>query len=78
MSDGYGYVATYKCRLCGETYIGAETGNEKIAETGVITLSASPQYYPYGSGIGVYRHDIHHCANGSIGFGDFCGFKKIK
>lgn len=79
------YASMYVCRMCGTTYIGAENISEADAKGGVITLTTypsfyptgSPSIYPTGSGIGIHKHEIHHCGDGSIGFSDFQGFKKM-
>lgn len=65
------YRATYKCRLCGETFTGAITG-KKIAKTETLMIScdASGKY-------GTQRITIHHCNDGSIGLADFLGFQKV-
>lgn len=65
------YRATYKCRLCGETFTGAITG-KKIAKTEALMIAcgSSGEY-------GTQRKMIHDCDDGHIGLADFLGFQKV-
>lgn len=69
-----GYQAIYRCRLCGELYNGSYTKSQIMALGNMIcvcteTIDKEPQ--------SPYLHDIHNCSDGSIGVGDFQGYKKV-
>lgn len=69
-----GYQAIYKCRLCGEIYNGAFTGNENIAiSTAVCACLGINHKEPQSP----HLCEIHNCKNGDLGIGDFQGYKKI-
>lgn len=70
MSD---YTAIFKCRLCGEQFIGAETGNRKIALNATIGASIGKSFDAQAPTL----HDTHICEDGSIGIADFLGFKAV-
>lgn len=72
------YQAIYKCRLCGEEYVGCGTGSENIALASICGLTSKEYFYPKGSGIGVHRVDCHNCKDGSFGLADFMGFRKVE
>lgn len=67
-----GYSALFKCRLCGETFITAGTGDRKTAEKAAIFAAIGEPPEPNGPTL----HDIHICENGGIGIADFLGFKE--
>lgn len=72
------YKAMYKCRLCGETFQFAHTGNRNVALEEVVELSLSEHSYKYKvqSETSIHRYLVHNCADGSIGYADFLGFKE--
>lgn len=71
------YRAIYKCRMCGEEYrtVGAV---DKIAFQSIVGIISKEFFYPNGSGIGLHRHDVHNCKDGSFGYSDFIGFRKVE
>lgn len=79
---GYGklimteYREIYKCRLCGEKFEDGRTGRD-TAYMGCAVLAAKEHFKPEGCAIGVHRHNTHVCDDGSYGFADFVGFKKV-
>ena len=70
------YKAIYKCRLCGEQYEDAETG-DNIAIMAVSAVTVKGSWFPSGgSAIGIHLRNIHCCKDGSCGLSDFQGMKK--
>ncbi len=70
------YRAIYKCRMCGEEFEDARMGKD-IAYMGAAVLTVKEHFKPEGCAIGVHRHNTHVCDDGSYGFADFVGFKKV-
>lgn len=72
------YVATYKCRLCGESFTDSLISEEE-AEKCLMMFEKGKMHYPSCSGRNdVYKNKGHYnCEDGSIGFSDFQGFKKV-
>lgn len=66
----------YKCRLCGELFESIATASENTAIESVSGAAYDGKWYPKGCGIGSHVRDVHHCKDGSLGIGDFQGFKK--
>lgn len=65
------YVQTYKCRLCGEVFYSAYTGNKDIASADICKTvynceNSTPQ--------GTTMNTVHFCKNGGIGVADFIGY----
>lgn len=71
------YRAIYKCRLCGEEFEDARMGKD-IAYMGAAVLTVKEHFKPEGCAIGIHRHNVHHCDDGSYGFSDFVGFRKVE
>lgn len=71
------YRAIYKCRMCGGEYSTAGAG-ENIAFQSIVGITSKDFFYPKGSGIGLHRHDVHNCKDGSFGFSDFIGMRKVE
>lgn len=69
------YTARYKCRRCGETFIG-DTCARITALNVMATLTIQESFE--GSGIDVRRYEMHCCKNGEYGFADFIGFDREK
>lgn len=40
-------------------------------------LTVKQHFKPEGCAIGIHKHNVHHCDDGSYGFADFVGFKKV-
>ena len=43
---------------------------------GVSTLTIKEHFEPESCAIGIHKHNVHHCDDGSYGFADFIGFRK--
>lgn len=71
------YRAIYKCRLCGEEFEDGKIG-EDIARMGVSVLTVKEHFKPKGCAIGIHRHNVHHCSDGSYGFSNLVGFRKVR
>ena len=71
------YLAIYKCRMCGEEFEDARMGRD-IAYMGAAVLTVKEHFEPEGCAIGIHRHNVHHCDDGSYGFSDFVGFRKVE
>lgn len=70
------YKAIYKCRLCGEEIVDCIT-SEYIADRCVENLIHKDTYYSYDDHTYVQRFAMHNCDDGSFGFADFQGMRKI-
>lgn len=70
------HQAIYKCRLCGEFFNG-ETGDIKdLSITNILAHREPTQCVR--KPLRCDLHEPHKCQDGSIGFGDFQGFKKME
>lgn len=71
------YRATYKCRMCGEEFVSAITGNADIAikQMVKVTIGIKPLEF---IGNPITETTMHSCKDGSMGMADFLGFKKIE
>lgn len=70
------YRATYKCRLCGEAFQNAIIG-EAVAQVMTLELATVGNTQNIKCNRDLHKHEIHYCDDGSFGFADFQGFKKI-
>lgn len=71
------YQAIYKCRLCGEEFEEGTTGDIiAMACTVALTVKDSTEHVRCERNL--HRHMPHHCKDGSYGFADFCGFRKVE
>jgi len=69
------YRAVYKCRLCGEVFENGRTGIGHAVGIGVrLTREDS---FGEGNLYGL-RHITHNCKDGSLGFADYQGFRKVE
>lgn len=72
------YRAIYKCRMCGEEYSDAATGEMvAMALTVALTVKDSTENVRY-NGNHLCRHGFHACKDGSFGFSDFIGMRKVE
>ena len=69
--------AIYKCRLCGEEFEDGRAGKD-ISHMAVAVLTVKNHFKPEGCAVGIHRHNVHHCNDGSYGFADFIGFRKVE
>lgn len=72
------YRAIYKCRLCGEEFE-EKTVNDTLAFATITAFScgAAESFDVLSENKIFYKSIQHHCKDGSYGFADFCGFKKV-
>lgn len=70
------YRAAYKCRLCGETFRNAIAG-EGVAQMMTLSLATVGNTKNVKYSGNLHKHAMHYCDDGSFGFADFQGFKKI-
>ncbi len=71
------YRAIYKCRMCGEEYSYAVTGEMvAMALTFALTVKDSTENVRYN--LKLHRNGIHECKDGSFGFSDFIGMRKVE
>lgn len=73
------YRAIYKCRLCGEEFYNAGTGDEDTASKATMytvleSSGITPQFESRNAPI---QFDLHNCKDGSYGMADFQGMKKV-
>lgn len=71
------YRAIYKCRLCGEEFKYCQTG-EEIAQTANMVLTVYGHAKHIKGARDIYKNVNHYCKDGSFGFADFQGFKKVE
>lgn len=71
------YRAIYKCRLCGEEidYGGA---GEILAISITTSLAVFGDAKNVKGGQMIHKHICHKCKDGSFGFSDFIGFRKVE
>lgn len=67
------YKAVYKCRLCEETFSCGKIHKENEAIKKIAKFSITIPLFPHDKG-----NTAHGCKDGSIGFSDFQGFKKVE
>lgn len=72
------YQAIYKCRLCGKEFVQYKTDEHSIAKglVSAMTGDGSLRYIKHDGK--VHIHVPHSCSDGSFGFSDFCGFRKVE
>lgn len=68
--------AIYKCRLCGEIFEDYTTG-EELAQAINMALVVCGHTNHVKCARNLYKYTMHYCKDGSFGFADFQGFKKI-
>ena len=71
------YRAIYKCRLCGEEYVSAVTGNADIAIKHMVSVTSGYNPTEY-IGATITETTMHSCKGGSMGLSDFLGFRKVE
>ena len=74
-----GYMAIYKCRLCGKEFYHAGTDCEGTASKAAMytvleSSGITPQFESPNAPI---QFDLHNCKDGSYGMADFQGMKKV-
>lgn len=72
------YQAIYKCRLCGEKFFDEKIKSEKTEDFSITNILAQMEQTvliekPNRADL----HRLHNCKDGSCGFSDFQGFKKV-
>lgn len=72
------YVAVYKCRLCGKVFGRKGDEMEEGNASHIINRLISEENTQLGNNpFFGHRYDNHVCEDGSFGFADFQGFKKV-
>lgn len=69
------FEAIYKCRLCGETFNSGVTG-KTIAHATLIGFATNVDTSKI-TGNKIPLNEMHYCEDGSLGFADFQGFRKV-
>lgn len=72
------YRAIYKCRMCGEEFENGRTKGESIANSCVIAISVLGDTIKCKSPVNLHEHYVHNCKDGSFGFSDFIGMRKVE
>lgn len=75
--DSAEYRAVYRCRLCGEEFEDCTVG-EDLAQAVNMALVVLGNTQHVKIQRNLYRNAPHYCKDGSFGFADFQGFKKIE
>ena len=68
--------AIYKCRLCGEIFEDGTVG-EELAQAINMALVVTGNTQRVKCARNLYKRTMHYCKDGSFGFADFQGFKKV-
>lgn len=71
------YQAIYKCRLCGEEFVENETKKGKV-QTINIPFLINEDIRQVKFPINIFENTTHYCEDGSVGFSEFQGFKKVE
>ena len=71
------YRAIYKCRMCGEEFVSAVTGNAYIAIKHMVSVTSGYNPTEY-IGAPITEKTMHSCKGGSMGMADFLGFRKVE
>lgn len=71
------YAEAYKCRLCGKIIIKDRVIKRDKASHIIIRLISEENTQLGNQPYWGRRYDCHVCEDGSFGFCDFQGFKKI-
>lgn len=76
------YRAIYKCRLCGGEFEGMIfEENDNSPFYAMVNFSAGNDSFEMGyrepPNI-IYKAEQHNCKDGSYGFADFIGFRKVE
>lgn len=66
------YRAIYKCRLCGEVFCQGKKRTENESLNKIVKLSTVFPFFLHDKG-----YIPHGCKDGSIGFAEFLGFRKV-
>lgn len=69
------FEAIYKCRLCGETFGYGVTGGS-VANATLVGLATNIDTSKI-TGNKILLNEVHYCEDGSKGFADFQGFRKV-
>ena len=72
------YRSVYKCRLCGESFEGCGVNHELLAKEAVTAVIFNEDTYGTLKGECLSKHETHFCKDGSFGFADFQGLKKME
>lgn len=73
------YQAVYKCRLCGEQFCARTYEKCYDAELLITILSDCETTHTHTTPRYPFRRtQKHYCEDGSYGFADFQGFKKVE
>lgn len=68
------YYSTYKCRLCGKTFISGMTSSQEVVNQNLLHLVCEAPLKT-NMGIPITKLYMHSCEDGSVGLADFIGFK---
>lgn len=73
------YQAVYKCRLCGETHADSLVSEDEAEKCMEMFERGKTRYKSCSGRNDVYKYKGHYyCKDGSLGFADFQGFKKVE
>lgn len=73
------YQVVYKCRLCGEVFYDKKNKAREVKDFTMTNILAQvEQSTLMKKPNNVDLHMAHNCVDGSCGFADFQGFKKVE
>lgn len=72
------YRAIYKCRLCGKNFDDGTVNKQQLASNGTVAIAVNGNADNAMKESALFRYSVHCCDDGSFGFSDFQGFKKVE
>ena len=71
------YRAIYKCRLCGKEFLDSLINGKEVDECSKAFWKGKYIYRSVSGRNNIPKEKFHFCKDGSIGFADFLGFRKV-
>lgn len=72
------FQSIYKCRLCKKKIIEDIPEHAEIRVHGILGCEHDQEIYRHMYVDSLGQTTLHNCKDGSLGFVDFCGFKKVE
>lgn len=72
------YQAIYKCRLCGEEFCDSIIDEKEVDKCSNTFWRGMYIYRSISGRNDIPKEKFHFCKDGSHGFSDFCGFRKVR
>lgn len=72
------YRAIYKCRMCGEIIPYSLISEKETDKCAVVFGKGKYKYNSISGRNDIQKEIFHFCKDGSLGFADFIGFRKVE